>query len=166
MWALRKYTQKPGHHRLPHQVPAGTPGWGSRVQGLYFPSARGLLGPGLGSPETGGRGATLYSEDQGLGLALGSPSTRPPQLPGPRQLGRILVETFALAHGVEARAQLGQATHPALSLFRRGRRQVQVLAAALEGDGEAARRREGAPEAPQALGLVALTDRLDVLHED
>lgn len=77
-----------------------------------------------------------------------------------------MVETLALAHGVEARAQLGQAAYPALRLLLRGRHQVQVLAAALEGDGEAARWLKGATKAPQALGLVTLADSLDVLHED
>lgn len=91
----------------------------------------------------------------------------PPFTPRPATLaGRILVEALALAHGIEARAQLGQAANPLLSFLGGGCHQVQVLAAALEGDGEAARRREGAPEAPQALGLVALADGLDVLHED
>lgn len=110
-----------------------------------------------------GTGSCLSStwDPPGTGPAL--PSHLGMALPSP---GRILVEALALAHGVEACAQLGQAAHPALCFLGCGRRQVQVFAAPLEGDGEAACRREGTAEAPQALGLVALADGLDVLHED
>lgn len=149
--------------------------WAPRVQqwgvlyGTGAPRSREATSPPSVLKTRGSGSDRGPSKDRALSpLAWGPPGTGLASLhPRPATLaGRILIEALALAHGVEARAQLGQSANPLLSFLGGGRHQVQVLAAALEGDGEAARRREGAPEAPQALGLVALADGLDVLHED